>query len=231
MTRHKANRTNEALILLAACVGASVLGFALGNSHKVTAKASLSPSQRSDEKTIERKDFPNEPFRFGDLSVKKVRIIPREKFSAKAIAESGGGHVDDWIEGLTFTIKNVSNKRMTYINVEMDFPETTVNGAMMVYNQLGIGIHPKAFGDRLKYGTPLALDSGDTTTFHFAPERMSLVKEFLASRDIQLGDLNLVTIRIDYVIFDDGMKWSQGDLYKLNPAARGGYERVNPSLQ
>ena len=231
MRKRKANRTNEVLLLVIVCVGVAVLGFALGNSHTVTAKAARPPSQKSDEKFIERKEFPNEPFRLGDLSVKRVKIIPREKFSAKSIAESGGGQVDDWLESLTFTIKNISNKRMTYINVEMDFPETAVNGPMMVYNQLGMGIHPKAFGDRLKYGTPLALDSGGTSTFYFSTGRMRLLKEFLASRNFQLGDLNFVTIRIDHVIFDDGMKWSQGDVYKPNPAARGGYERINLSLQ
>lgn len=231
MTKRKANRTNEGLILLVVCVGAAVLGFALVNSHAVTAKASRPRSQRSDEKVIERKDFPSEPFRFGGLSVRKVKIAPRVKFNARLIAESGGGQVEDWLENLSFTIKNTSNKRMIYINVELDFPETTVNGPMMVYNQLGIGIHPKAFGDNLKYGTPLALDPGITTTFSFSAERLRLLKEFLALRSFQLADLNQATIRIDHVIFDDGMKWSQGDVYRPNPAARGGYERVNRSIQ
>ena len=231
MAKRKANRTNEVLILVGVCVASAALGIALGNRPPVIAKASRVPSQKSDEKLIERKDFPNEPFGFGDLSVKSVRINPREKFSAKSTAESGGRQLNDWLESLTFTIKNTSNKRMTYINVEMDFPETSVNGPMMVFNQLGIGIHPKAFGDRLKYGTPLALDPGATTTFSFSAERMRLLKEFLASRNFQLDDLNTVTIRIDHLFFADGMKWSQGEVYKPNPAARGGYERVNPGPQ
>ena len=230
MQKVRVNRINES-VLLSAAFGAAVLGFALGNSHKATVKASRPPSQRSDEKVIERKQFPREPFRFGDLSVKQVRIFPRVKFSARLIAERGGGHVDAWLENLSFTIRNTSNKRMTYINVELDFPETTVNGPLMVYNQLALGIHPKAFGDSLKHGTPLALDPGDTTTFSFSAERLRLLNEFLGLRNFHLADLNQATIRIDHVIFDDGMKWSQGDDYKPNPAARGGFERVNPIIQ
>lgn len=231
-TKRKAHRTYEALMVLAVCVGAAVLGFALGNSHTVVAKNPRALPQKSDEKIIQRKSFSNEPFGFDGLSVKKAKIAPSVKFNARLTAESGGGPVEDWVENLGFTIKNTSNKRMIYINVELDFPETAVNGhPLMVYDQLSIGIHPTAFGDALRHAKPLALEPGDTTTASLSSDRLRLLKEFLASGKFQLADLTQVNIRIDHIIFDDGTKWSQGYQYKPNPAVRGGYEQINPRIQ
>lgn len=232
MIKLSALNINKLTILLAVAVGSTISGFVLGTNNGAIAKAvsSVSPLQ-SDEKVVERKEFSNEPFEFDNLSIKKIRMSPGTKFNATSLAEKGGGHVEAWLEDLAFTIKNRSNKQMTYINVELDFPETTSNGSMMVYNQLGIGIHPKAFGDGLKNGALLALDPGHTTTFTLSAQRLQVLKEFLASRNFQLADLNQVIIRVDQVIFDDGTKWSQGDHYRPNPAARGGYERINPTIQ
>jgi len=227
MARTRADRIYKAVLGLAICVGTAVLGVALRNGNAVTAKVSRPQSQRSDEKVIERKDFQSEPFRFGDLSVRKVKIAPSVKFSARSIAESAGGQFEDWLENLSFTIKNTSSKRMIYINLEMDFPETAVNAPMMVYNQLGIGIHPRAVGDALKNGVPLELEPEEVTTFYLSSEQLRLIKEFLALKNLQLADLNRATIRIDHIFFSDGTKWSQGYEYRPNPCVRGGYERVN----
>lgn len=232
MTTFRATRICKPVTVLAICVGAAALGFALRNSQALTAKSFRPPSQRTDEKVIEKKNFPSEPFRFGNLSVRNVKITPGMKFNARLIATNPGGEAEDWLEYLSFTIKNTSGKRMIYINVELDFPETAVNGEpLMVYNQLGIGIHPKAIGDDLKSGTPLALEPGDITTFSFSSYRLRLVKAFLALKNFQLADLNRVTIRIDNIIFDDRTKWSQGYEYRPNPRVRGGYERVNLNNQ
>jgi len=227
MARLRGKSIKESIAVLLVCVGAAILGLAFGRTHPITAKAAPS-SQGSDEKRIERKQFPREPFRVGDLSVRKIRVGPSGRFNARSLAEEAGGSVEDWLENLVFTITNSSNKRMTYINVELDFPETTSNGPMMVYNQLGIGVHPE---DRLKNGTQLGLDPGDTATFAPSAERIRLLKQFLAGRNFQLADLTQVTIRIDYIIFGDGMRWSQGEYYKPNPAAPGGFERINPAIQ
>lgn len=231
MAKSSANYFNHAVALLVVCISATALGLALRNREIVIAANSRTPMQRSDAKTIERKDFPNEPFRLGNLSVKGMRVSTGSKFSARLSAETGGGTAEEWIENLTFTLQNTSSRRMTYINLELDFPETAMNGPMMVYNQLGIGIHPKAIADSARHNKELALAPGDTYTFSLSAEQLKRIDEFLAHRNFKLSDLNQTTIRIDHIIFDDGVKWSQGDEYKPNPAAPGGYERVKLSSQ
>ena len=228
MANLKTNRINETVLLLAVCTASAMLGFALRDNKTVSAKSlPVSILQQSDEKVIEKQYFPNEPFEFSDLSVRNFHIVPHQKFSAKSIAENNSTEVGDWLENLKFVVKNRFDKRITYIYIELDFPETEASGPMMVYNQLSIGIHPKAFGDSLKHDTPLALEPGGKITFTLSAQRLKLIKDFLAFRNFQLADLNKTVIRISYVFFDDGTKWSQGDYYKPDPSAPGGYQRIN----
>ncbi|MGA9772432.1 MAG: hypothetical protein WBV94_25590 [Blastocatellia bacterium] len=228
MANLKTHRINQTVLLLAVCVASAMLGFALRDNKAIAAKSlPVATLLQSDEKVIEKQDFPNEPFELDDLSVRNFSIVPHQKFSAKSIAENNSTGIGDWLENLKFVIKNKVDKRITYIYIELDFPETETIGPMMVYNKLSIGIHPKAFGDSLKHDTPLALEPGGKTTFTLSAQRLRLIKDFLAFRNFQLEDLNKAVIRISYVIFDDGTKWSLGDYYKPDPSVPGGYQRIN----
>jgi hypothetical protein len=231
MTELRQRSISQPLVFLAICFGAALLGLVLGKNEAVTAQAQQSLSQRSNEqkpneKIIERTEFPNEPFRFGNLMVKSLKITASGKFSATSVAQSGGP-VDDWLEDLEFTLENTSDKRITYVDVELDFPETKGDRPMMVVNQLGIGIPPYASGDRLKQTTPLLLDPGQTITFTLSAQRLQMIKDFLALGNFHLTDLNRVVIRVGYLVFEDGRKWQIGRFYKPNPNAPGGYERIN----
>ncbi len=228
MANLKTNRINQTVLLLAVCAASAMLGFALRDNKTVAAKAlPVSTLQQSDEKVIEKQDFPNEPFEFSDLSVRNINIVPHQKFSAKLMAENNSGEVEDWLENLKFVIKNRFDKRITYIYIELDFPETEISGPMMVYNNLSIGIHPKASGNSLKYDKPLALEPGGKITFALSAQRLKLIQDFLALRSFHLAELNKAIIRISYIFFDDGTKWSQGDYYKPAPGAPGDYQRIN----
>lgn len=220
------------IITILTCTISALIGFVVQSNKTAIGKVSASTLLRhSDEKIIEKKEFPDEPFEFSNLKVKHTKIALKQKFSARALAEKAGNQSTDWIENLEFSIKNASPKRMTYISIELDFPETTTNGPMMVYNQLGIGVHPKALTTNIKSETPLALESGDVVNFTMSPQRLQILKDFLASRNFQLADLNQVVVRIEYIFFDDGMKWAQGQYYRPNPNTRSGYELITSNNQ
>jgi hypothetical protein len=96
-----------------------------------------------------------------------------------------------------------------------------------------LGIHPTASGDARKYGQKLSLKPGETITFTLSAKKQASLKNFLASGGFQLASLNKLVIRIDYIIFEDGMMWEQGNWYKPvegeepAPGKPGKYERVN----
>jgi hypothetical protein len=175
--------------------------------------------QVSDDKVIEIKRFPNEPYRIGDLRVKNTEIVARQPFSAGSLTSMTG----DWLENLEFTVRNTSDRRITYIVIQIDFPETGVGAPMMVYPK-GIGIPPAP--PVPPRSRPLSLDPGDKTSIIITAPELEGIKDFLATRNYQLADLNKVVIRIATVAFDDGIKWEQGRLYRRSPGARSGYEEI-----
>lgn len=209
MVKLRTSRTLQLIMLLLVCTTSGLVGFAFrGNSERT-----LTIPQQSDEKVIERKEYGYEPFKFDNLSVRKVKIAPNQKLNARSLAESQGGQLEDWLEDLEFTIKNKWDKTITYLDLDLTFPETRGGRPMMVYD-LDIGIHPSAVGDAVKYGKPLALNADETLTFNLSAERLKKIKRFLALGGFELINLNKVVIRIGYIIFEDGMKWEQGSWYK-----------------
>jgi hypothetical protein len=230
MVQLKANRKNRMAILLLVCAASALLGFALGDTKVNTARANKSlSSQQSDEKVIVTAEHTDDPLKFGDLlHLKNVKIVMGRKFSAKSIAERGGGRVEDWLEYLEFSLKNISDKQITYIHLELQFPDTDLNGPPMVYRQLAIGIPPKPSKNVSLYRKPLALKSGDTLTFTLSDKDLQQIKDFLALGKFQLADTNKVVVQVLYLIFDDGIKWTLGgSYYRPNPSVPGGYERIN----
>jgi hypothetical protein len=232
MSKSNINHFREIIIIMVTCAISATLGFVLrANKVAVANVSSARLLQQSDEKTIERTQFPNEPFEFSNLSIQNTKISPRQKISVHSLIEKSGGNIDSWMENLKFTLKNITDKRITYIAIELDFPETKVNGPMMVYNQLGIGIPPYATEDLRNHATPLILEPSDTIRFTLSAKDLQVIKQFLSVRNFQLANINNIVIRVDHLIFDDGMKWQIGRFYKPNPNKPSGYELISPNIQ
>lgn len=159
----------EVVTLFCVSVGAGAVGLGLAESTLHTIGASSKAVPQSDEKVIERMQFPNEPLRLDNFTIKKTRIVPRHKFSARAMAESGGGKAEDWLESLQFTLRNDSNKVITFVLLQ--FRETEANGPRMVYN-LHIGTHTKASPSESKSSMSLALQPKDLMTFTLSPDEL-----------------------------------------------------------
>jgi hypothetical protein len=189
---------------------------------------------------IERVGYDIEPYEIGELSVKNVRITSRQRlvtngfnkvrrdsyeFSSKAIAQGGIGQEGDWLDGLEFTFKNRSAKRVIYIGLDLGFPETEVTGPEMVY-QIRKGEFPQANKTLLGPVEPILLEVGDVTTLRLSAQQLKGLSDFLALRKFQLADLNKAVLRLTSIFYEDGTKWSQGSYYKPNPDKPGGYERI-----
>ena len=233
MAKLRASRVNRTVLGLAVCVGSVILGFTFRDGRVVPAKARQAlQSQRSDQKMLLRYDAGNEPVVLDSFRVKDVKIAPGRKFSIRGISEKTVEQREDWLENLEFEIKNVSDKQINFILLKLHFPEAIVSGARMVY-YLEIGIDPEvsAAARNPKHAKRLALDPGDTFTFILSTDELQQIKAFLALENYQLADLNQLAIVLGPVIFDNGMKWDNRNLYKPNPRAPGGYERVNQIRQ
>jgi hypothetical protein len=229
MAKLRANHFNEALLLIAVCAVSATLGFVL-RSNKVASAKAYSPAllRQSDDKIIEINERPDELLEFSNLRVKNVKVAPGQRFSAQSIAANSNGQAEDWLENLEFRLENRSDKQIIYILFELQFPDTEINGPLMVYGDWGIGIPPRQSGNSVRSnGQSLALNPGATTTVALSDQTLQRIKQFIGLRNFQLTNIQKVVVKILYVLFDDGLKWSTGRYYKLNPSLPGGYERIN----
>src|SRR5215470_4933465 len=156
MARLKIHSVTQILVLVVVCVAFAMMGFALRNKNTSGPKPSRPPtSQQSDEKVIERQEFPSEPFDIGDLSVKEVQILPGQKFNVRTVAES-----EEWLDNLKFTIKNKWDKQIIFIHIDLLFPETFAAGSPLMKGKIDIGVHPQATGNAKRFGKSLSLNPG-----------------------------------------------------------------------
>lgn len=220
-------RVYQVGLLLLVCAASAAAGLALRGGKASTSKSARSfQFQRSDEKVIESRPLPDDPFQLGDLSVKHMKLGFRQKFNAKAIAESADSQNDDWLENLSFTIKNKLDKSMTYINLHLEFPETGTVGPRMVYT-FDLGTNPGVPDNIKKFSKPLRLPPNDVFTFSLSARELGAIKTFLSHGGFQLSNLNQAIVKVEYILFEDGMRWEQGHWYKANPNVLGGYEKIS----
>jgi hypothetical protein len=122
----------------------------------------------------------------------------------------------DWLQNLTFKLKNKSDKTITYIVLDIDFPETrAVGDGSISQHQITLGRDPEnKFG-----GTPLNFLPGESMEVPLAPEYNS-IKTSLGRR-LPLENVSNVLVRLHQVMFDDETLWSSGNLYRRNPDPNG----------
>lgn len=232
MGTFKETRVNEGLGLLGVCFVGAVVGFYLGNRQTFPVKASAPVAVRqTDEKSIQISHGSDELLDFRDISVKHTKISSSGKFSVSSLGDTADGEVGDWLKDLQFTLKNKTDRQINYIQFELQFLDTMVDGPLMVYTEFGLGIHPNS-ESLPKRGSmindkPLALNPSAKVTASLSDDHLRRIKHFIGLRNFQLGDLNRVVIKVISVIFDDGIMWSSGHFYKPNPDAPGGYQRIN----
>lgn len=123
---------------------------------------------------------------------------------------------DDWIPTIGFKAKNISDKPIVYLAVNINFPETrAVVGAMMSY-AIEFGQRPgSALPSR---GEPMVLLPNDTVEVNLQ-DHYPRIKAFIEKR-LTLKDIHQADLEVNFVIFDDKTGWSAGNYYRqdsVNP--------------
>ena len=167
------------------------------------------------EREIKKLNWPKEPIKIGKLKTKGTVVVLGEKFRGE----------DDWMKELTFSVKNTSEKTITYLEIELNFPRGK-----------GAQEEPDAH-DRIIYGQYPPLP-GETATPH--PDQPPIrpgdtvdvvlrdyegMREFLNATHYPVS-INRLEVSVGDVVFDDGTKWSGGGLFRRDPNNPGGWIRI-----
>lgn len=173
---------------------------------------------QSPERMVDKMSWRNEPIKVLKLKNKNRSIALGKKF-----AEG-----DDWLNGLTVTVRNVSDKAIAHIDLRLDFPrpgggsspETAIYMVHMIYGREPVDVSAE---EVLKVVSP-----GETVDITLLEVNMPFIKEDLEKLGYE-HPIKHAQIMVDSVTFVDGSEWA-GDGILLYPNPNNPKQKINPML-
>jgi hypothetical protein len=154
---------------------------------------------RAQEKVLETTPpIFNEPVQItGAIAAKKA-----VKFGEKV---AGG---DDWLKGAKFRLKNSSGKKIVFIELDVNFPETRASGAEVSY-RINLGRIPNISHS----AEPLSILPGAEVEADVDDKRYGDLVKLVEHRH-RISDISRALVQVGFVVFEDGTAWSAGVFYR-----------------
>lgn len=127
----------------------------------------------------------------------------------------------DWLKNLTLTIKNTSNKPITYARIDIVFPETKSTGPALIH-QIFIGRRSDQTPElksTLKH-PPLYLLPNQSLDISLTSD-YSDMKKLIEGRHSPIEDVKQMRIGLGEAMFVDETLYFGGRIFKRNPDANG----------
>jgi hypothetical protein len=119
---------------------------------------------------------------------------------------------DDWTRRLSFEIDSLAVKPITFLQINLKFPDTLSTGNIMVY-QIRLGNRPGA--SQIVSENPLYLKPGGKMKIEVANDYQQLEK-FIRARH-SMKDIQKVELEVGFIGFEDGTGWAAGDFLQPDP--------------
>jgi hypothetical protein len=119
----------------------------------------------------------------------------------------------DWVKNLKLRLKNTSDKTITYLLLDLDFPETVPSTARVAQRQIAFGRGP----DNQATRPALRLRPGETMELRLDTEYDGI--RALVTRALPVESVSKMVVRLHQVMFDDDTLFSSGSMYRRNPDA------------
>ena len=190
------------------CLAAVALKMAI-TSQPLRVGAALQQGQR---KSLEEA-FSSNPI----VRVTKLKVGPNVRQFKDEFDES-----DDWLKRFGLEIESMATKPITYLEVNLNFPETKSSGPMMSY-PVAVGINPDS---RVSAPAkkPLHLMPGETLAIGLDDDYDKL-ERFIRFRH-SMNQIRKAQVEVGFLVFDDGTAWIAGDFYRPDPNKPGRYINV-----
>ena len=169
------------------------------------------PAQQAQNRLIEQRAIPwGEPLKIVAVKVKGTPVEINKSFTAD----------DDWLKGLTFTLKNVSNKPIAYAELDLMFPAPaglTVHGAV---HHLRYGRNRAFPGAAGQNDSTRAIPPGETIDLSLSDTDVGgMVRPLLDHSGIS-AEVEKVIENIGSIFFegDNNTMWRLGQLLQRDPS-------------
>lgn len=124
---------------------------------------------------------------------------------------------EDWVKGLTVTVRNDSKKPLTHVSLHVRFrrPQEQKNAVDFVESlNYGESPIPTADGQTL-YNSAQAIMPGESVELKLSDEDFSAVKTALRESNYPVN-IKRIKISVALLGFDDGTIWMAGKMYRLD---------------
>ena len=153
---------------------------------------------------VSRTVYPNELLAFQRIKSGKLKLDFDDEFVVPF----------DWLMGLSFEVTNRSTKTITYISLDLTFPETAERGNEMTF-LLSYGRH-SVFTQVGRANEP-RIRPGETLLITLDEVRFSNLKRSIESR-LPIDGLTRMNVSGYSVSFDDETVWSLGQNMRRDPS-------------
>jgi hypothetical protein len=162
---------------------------------------------RRDKYIGEFRKMPNDPIEITEVKVKGQATQTNKHMRAPEDSEN-------WLEGLSFKVKNKSGRDIVYLCIHLTFPETKDDRNSPTFTfPLEFGINPQ--------WKPLpanveALSPNQEIEFSISGEKYEALDRFI-SRKKPINSMNVLMLRTGLVMFNNESGWDMGVYLRRDP--------------
>jgi hypothetical protein len=174
----------------------------------------LSVAAPSRLRTVKRLSRPDEPVQILAVKMNGKPVVFGKSFMAK----------DDWLGGLTLVIKNVSERSVSWVNLDLGFHKPPDPGVRLVEHvTYGIGRWDE---DKIRGGGP-PLKPGETVEVPYSIEQYHSIREIMDGMAYPKS-IPEVEVSVEQVIFADQpeLMWIEGKMNEFHSPT--GWRPVKP---
>ena len=190
------------------------------------AKQAQAQTTNSKERIVENLRRRPTPFKVKNIKTKKGEFLVGQKLVDE----------DDWFNGLSVVLENISGKTVIYIGAGFLFPRQKgeVGKAPPLYKSLSYGHHPSAPGEAVVNTQPLALKPGERFTVTLSASDYDEVKTILKRLEYAQS-IKSIKFNLMEVYFNDGTGWEGGTWLDHYPTERSsiirGQQPINGAMR
>lgn len=175
-------------------------------------------AQQLRESVIRRMPFEqNEPLAITDIKVNGQSV----SFDKKFVAD------DDWMRTLVFSIKNKSDKRILFVNLDLFFTRPGSKGRDATFNLLRYGNWALQRRRPTSDEQLIGIAPGQTEELGFSVQRFTDLTRFLTDTGFPQS-VERVDVGFGRVIFEDDTMWYAGSQFRRDSSNPSGWNNVGP---
>jgi Flp pilus assembly protein CpaB len=150
----------------------------------------------------------NEPVTITAVTVKHQKIGLNEKFLA----------TEDWLNGLTITLKNSSNNPILLTSVQLQFPRQEGDQGAIAVDDISYGNPALLAKPREASAASPILAPGLSADVSISSNDLERIKSLLSTGGYK-GNIDVIAIRVGRTIFADDTMWYAGTNLRRDPSS------------